>query len=360
LAGLSWRSPVAEGKLGKVCGESSFGGVSWWAELLSESPHGGDKSDCAKTPAISSSRLLLPPGALQPAAETETWSDFISRTELEREGDEACIGSIVRNTFIHVASSASEQGSSRRRSRSLPKDIGSSKSRLETTCHALLSPRRSRTRVSTDFTPTNGADTATNSKQFCSQVSFQRLSDVDVGSTVQVLIDVVTVLQACRKAGIGQANDQQRIATLGKIGTVLKKDPRDDTVKISLPPPLGILWYPVAALMPVTEVPFQSLNEVQIGASVQVLSDSNIVLCACLNAGIGSAKDEKRIACLGRTGVVLSRDPQDGTVKCSIAAVGDLWLPFAAIMPLQELAKLPRNSMCHPISGRRNMRFGSR
>jgi len=194
--------------------------------------------------------------------------------------------------------------------------------------------------------PTASDSTDNSIDEHVVDVPFQSLSEIDAGATVQVLNDIVAVLKACRNAGIGKANDHRRITALGKKGPVLKKDLRDNTVKVSLPDPLGVLWFPVKALMPAPIGPFECLSSVQVGVNIQVINDIEAVLRVCHSAGMGNTHDKKRISSTGKEGIVLEKDTRDDTVKCHIPEIGDVWFAFAALMPVQD-------------SGRKRLRVGS-
>lgn len=320
---------VCHGKGGK----RAPGGVSWWAEIPEDSV-GFWADPLSEGPGlVSEYALQLPSKALDQPSEVNDWDDLLSPVHACEE-DGPSIDNIIRNTFIHVGESLNMQ-SGRRRSRSIPKDMGSSKNAWETTCHVLLSPSSKRRERTMTFAPTETVMDI-GSDSHLEDVPFQSLSDIDAGSTVQVLSDVVAVLKACRNAGIGKANDQRRITALGKRGPVLKKDPRDNTVKVSLPEPLGVLWFPVRALMPVPLGPFECLSNVQIGANIQVVNDIDAVLRACRAAGMANTHDKKRISAAGKEGIVLEKDTRDDTVKCHIPEIGDVWFAFAALMPVQE------------------------
>jgi hypothetical protein len=72
--------------------------------------------------------------ALQPSHELWAPSKWESLTALNFAKD-GCIGSMVQNTFIHVTEPMSR--GSRRRSMSVPKNMGSKRCALESSCHAL-------------------------------------------------------------------------------------------------------------------------------------------------------------------------------------------------------------------------------
>ncbi|CAK0907450.1 unnamed protein product, partial [Prorocentrum cordatum] len=81
---------------------------------------------------------------------------------------------------------------------------------------------------------------------------FLNLAALEAGSPLQVLDDAGAVLQACRDAGVGTENDNQRVMALGQVVTVLQTDPSDDTVKCAVPS-IGSVWFPLAALAPAAD-----------------------------------------------------------------------------------------------------------
>mmetsp|Transcript_158706 Transcript_158706/g.485846 ORF Transcript_158706/g.485846 Transcript_158706/m.485846 type:complete len:339 (-) Transcript_158706:20-1036(-) len=82
-----------------------------------------------------------------------------------------------------------------------------------------------------------------------SEAPFRMFEEVALKSKVRVLDDADAVLQASRDAGIGAEHDELRLACLGKVVQVIRKDPGDGTVKCSAPL-IGKVWFPVSALCP--------------------------------------------------------------------------------------------------------------
>jgi len=71
--------------------------------------------------------------------------------------------------------------------------------------------------------------------------------DVSVGDLARVLRNISAVLAACRKAGIEQESDPQRIDALGKIVKVLEVDPTHNTACCFVPS-VGNVWFALEAL----------------------------------------------------------------------------------------------------------------
>jgi len=69
------------------------------------------------------------------------------------------------------------------------------------------------------------------------------------------------------------------------------------------------------------------------GGAVMVLNDEPMVLSACRAAGIGTVFDHLRRQALGRLVEVLERDERDGTVRCRVPDVGDVWFAVGAFAP---------------------------
>lgn len=80
--------------------------------------------------------------ALQPSHEPWAPSKWESLTE-SNFSKEGCIGSMVQNTFIHVTEPSQALPRERRRSKSVPKNMGSRRCAWESSCHALAFMPRS-------------------------------------------------------------------------------------------------------------------------------------------------------------------------------------------------------------------------
>lgn len=85
-----------------------------------------------------------------------------------------------------------------------------------------------------------------------------------------------------------------------------------------------------------------NLDDVRVGATLQVLEDSITVLDACHKAGLGTYKDEKRVALLGRTVQALKKEYYDSTVKCLAPDGGTVWFAVTALTLPQAPAALLR------------------
>ncbi|CAJ1379284.1 unnamed protein product [Effrenium voratum] len=70
---------------------------------------------------------------------------------------------------------------------------------------------------------------------------------ITAGSKVKVHGSKNWVLAACRRAGIDATNDRLRTQALGKKGSVIKVDPKDNTAKIQVDG-VGDVWLPAEAL----------------------------------------------------------------------------------------------------------------
>lgn len=63
-----------------------------------------------------------------------------------------------------------------------------------------------------------------------------------VGSEVRINGEANLVLEACRQSGIDSTNDAKRRRCLGKKGKIIKVDPKDQSVKVSVPG-VGDVWF---------------------------------------------------------------------------------------------------------------------
>lgn len=75
------------------------------------------------------------------------------------------------------------------------------------------------------------------------------LGTLQVGQEVAVLKEGGAVIRACREAGIDAENDALRKRCLGKIGKIVKADPKDQTVKVSIAG-VGDVWFSAKAVRP--------------------------------------------------------------------------------------------------------------
>lgn len=72
---------------------------------------------------------------------------------------------------------------------------------------------------------------------------------LQVGMDAQVLSEAGAVLAACRRSGIDSANDGLRIRSLGKNGRIIKVDPKDQSVKVTIDG-VGDVWFGANAVRP--------------------------------------------------------------------------------------------------------------
>mmetsp|Transcript_60169 Transcript_60169/g.105411 ORF Transcript_60169/g.105411 Transcript_60169/m.105411 type:complete len:1208 (+) Transcript_60169:107-3730(+) len=89
------------------------------------------------------------------------------------------------------------------------------------------------------------------------QLQSQPLANLDEApefSVKKVLNDEDAVLRACRAAGIGTENDQQRIDALDLPVRIVERDEHDNTVKCRVPG-VGDIWFGLAALTHVRPQP---------------------------------------------------------------------------------------------------------
>lgn len=82
------------------------------------------------------------------------------------------------------------------------------------------------------------------------------------------------------------------------------------------------------------------LDDIRVGATLQVLEDPVAVLGACHRAGLGSYKDDKRAALAGCPVQALKKEYYDNTIKCLVPDGGTVWFAVSALTLPQAPAAL--------------------
>lgn len=77
--------------------------------------------------------------------------------------------------------------------------------------------------------------------------------------------------------------------------------------------------------------PVRDLSDIVAWRVYAVRHDREAVFKECRACGIGATNDEKRLSALGCWARALQVDSTDGTVKCRIPEVGDVWFPARAL-----------------------------
>jgi len=144
--------------------------------------------------------------------------------------------------------------------------------------------------------------------------------------------DIATIHKASRECSISTDNDEKRAGHAGKIGTISKVDPEDNSVKLRVmvsARQAEELWFGAGAVWDP-----EALEE---GGEVRVSPNVESIVKASRASGIDVENDAGRARCANRMGTVLKVDRTDDSVKVRVIVspgrAADLWFGMGAIEP---------------------------
>jgi len=147
--------------------------------------------------------------------------------------------------------------------------------------------------------------------------------------------DVLAIHLSSRKSNIGTKNDGVRASFAGKMGTIAELDPKDQAVKVRVMVSAGRaaqVWFSAGAV-------WDPLS-VEKNLAVKIGEDTDTILRASRESHIGTANDERRARCAGKTGTVVDVDRKDGAAKVRVmltaTTADELWFGYGAL----ELLKI--------------------
>jgi len=157
----------------------------------------------------------------------------------------------------------------------------------------------------------------------------------DVDMEARIRNDVDAIHQASRVSNISHDNDDRRATYAGKLATIQKVDPDDNSVKLRVmisPRQADELWYGAGAIWDPKAV--EEDLEVRISPEVEAIHE------ASRHSGIGEENDSRRARCSGKLGTVVRVDHDDGSAKVRVVVLpgraDELWFGMAAFEPLPE------------------------
>jgi len=155
---------------------------------------------------------------------------------------------------------------------------------------------------------------------------------------VRIRADVQNIHKASRAANIDVENDERRARYAGKMGTIVKTDPKDQSVKLRVmvsPGRADEVWFGAEGVW----IP----EDLEVDREVQISPDESIIHAASREVGIDAENDARRGRCAGKIGTVIRIDEKDRSVKIRVIVLpgraDEVWFGHGAFEPLQEVAQ---------------------
>mmetsp|Transcript_104052 Transcript_104052/g.164299 ORF Transcript_104052/g.164299 Transcript_104052/m.164299 type:complete len:378 (-) Transcript_104052:22-1155(-) len=161
----------------------------------------------------------------------------------------------------------------------------------------------------------------------------RRRGVLEEGMEVRIRLDVENIHTASRKSNIGTDYDERRARYAGKLATIIKADPKDQSIKVRVMVSHGRadeLWFGAGAVW--------DPSSIEVGMEVQISPDVATVDKASRESGIDAENDGRRARCVGKIGTVVSIDRADQSAKLRVAVLpgraDEVWFGDGAFEPL--------------------------
>jgi len=162
---------------------------------------------------------------------------------------------------------------------------------------------------------------------------------LQTGMEIRIRPDVANIHRASRASNIDMDYDERRARYAGKIGTIAKVDPRDQSIKVRVmvsPGRADEVWFGAGAVWDPSGL--EQDVEVQICPEVEKIHESS------RETGIDTEHDRRRARCAGKIGTVVDVDRADHSVKVRVPVLpgraDEVWFGIGAVepAPLQQAA----------------------
>jgi len=152
---------------------------------------------------------------------------------------------------------------------------------------------------------------------------------------VRIRADAASIHRASRAANIDTDNDERRAQYAGKLGTIVKTDPRDQSVKMRVMVSAGRadeVWFGSDGVW----IP----EDLEVDTEVQICPDESMIHAASREVGIDADNDARRARCAGKLGTVIRIDSKDRSAKIRVIVLpgraDEVWFGPGAFEPLQQ------------------------
>jgi len=152
---------------------------------------------------------------------------------------------------------------------------------------------------------------------------------------VRIRPDVASIHSASRASHIDMENDERRARYAGHVGTIVKADPEDRSVKLRVmvsPGRADEVWFGADAVW----IP----DDLEVDTEVQICPDEATIHRASREVGIDAENDFRRARCAGKIGTVISIDRGDQSVKVRVLVLpgraDEVWFGAGALEPLSQ------------------------